>query len=102
MRLGLWGVVDELLQWIGRGVAELLTRRRGSEAGNAVIGGAVMGAVFGVVWGFALSDFSRSMAVSGGAAIGGLLGACFGVFFGSLVEIVDETIRDVLGSLQSK
>jgi len=102
VNFGFWGAVDGSLQWIGKGAAWLLTRRSGSAEENAVIGGALVCAVFGGVTGFALSDFSRSMALTLGAVIGGLLGACMGIFFGSFVETVDHTIKDVLSSLNSK
>ncbi len=100
--LGLWGTVDQSLQSIGKGAAVLLTRRSGSAEENAVIGGALVCAVFGGVTGFALSDLSRSMAVTGGAVIGGLLGACSGVLFGSFVVTLDDTIKNVLASLKAK
>ena len=100
--LGLWGTVDQSLQWIGKEAARLLTRRSGSAEENAIIGGALVCAVFGGVTGFALSDFSRSTVVSGGAIIGSLLGACSGVLFGSFVVTVDDTIKHVLASLKSK
>lgn len=100
--LGLWGTVDQSLQWIGKGAARLLARRSGSAEENAIIGGALVCAVFGGVTGFTLSDFSRSTVVSGGAIIGGLLGACSGVLFGSFVVTVDDTIKHVLASLKSK
>jgi uncharacterized protein YcfJ len=100
--LGFWGAVDLFLQWIGKTAAKALTRKSGSAEENAVIGGALVCAAFGGVIGFALSDFSRDMAVTAGAVIGGMLGACMGVFFGSFVETVDDTIKNVLASLNSK
>ena len=100
--LGLWGTIDQSLQWIGKGAARLLTRRSCSVEENAIIGGAMVCAVFGGVTGFVLSDISRSTVVSGGVLIGGLLGACSGVLFGSVVVTVDDTIKHVLASLKSK
>ncbi len=98
--LGFWGTVDQFLQWIGRGAARLLTRRSCFAEENAIIGGALVCAVFGGVTGFALSDFSRSTAITEGAIIGGLVGACSGVLFGFFVVTVDDTIRDILASLK--
>ncbi len=100
--LGLWGAVDQSLQWIGKGAARLLTRRSGSAEENAIIGGAVVGAVFGAVTGFALSEIPPRMAVTAGAIIGGLLGASSGVVFGSCVVTIDDTIKHTLASLKSK
>jgi len=102
LTLGFWGIVDQSFQWIGRGASRILTTRSGSAEENAVFGGALISAVFGGVIGFALSDFWRSMAVTGGALVGVLLGACIGVFFGSFAETVDETINSYLASLRSK
>jgi hypothetical protein len=100
--LGLWGTVDQSLQWIGKGTAKLLTRRSASAEENAVIGGALVCAAFGAVTGSALSNIPPRMAVTGGAIIGGLLGACSGVVFGSFVVTIDDTIKQTLASLKSK
>lgn len=100
--LGFWGTVDGSLQWVGKCASRLLARRSCSAEENAVIGGVLVCAVLGGLTGFALSDFSRDMTVTVGAIIGTLVGACMGVLFGSFVETVDDTIKHVLSSLNSK
>jgi hypothetical protein len=100
--LGFWGTVDQSLQWIGKGLAEFLTRRSPSAEENALIGGALVCAVFGAITGFAISDIPPRIGVTGGAILGGLLGACTGVVFGSVVVTIDHAIKHTLGSLNSK
>lgn len=100
--LGFWSAVDESLQWIGRGASRLLTRRTGTAAENALIGGALFCAVFGGVVGFGFSEISQSINTTGGIIIGVLLGVCSGIFLGSFVEAIDDTIKSVLASLKSK
>jgi hypothetical protein len=101
---GFWGTADQSLQRIGKGAAWLLTRGSGKadDVAYAALGGSLLCATLGAVLGFALSDLSRSMVVIEGAIIGLLLGACVGVFFGSIVEAVDEYIQHVIGSLTLK
>jgi hypothetical protein len=100
LAIGLWGTVDQSLQWIGKGATRVLTRRSCPPEENAIIGGALVCAVFGGVTGFALSDLSRTIGLTGGAVIGGLLGACSGVLFGSFVVTVDDTIKHFMASLK--
>ena len=111
---GFWGTVDNSLQFVGKGTARLLTRKSATaeDVAYAALGGSIICALFGAIAGFGLSEMSRgaadlstqaasvqgSMAAVEGAIIGLLLGACVGVFFGSLVEAVDEHIRTLLGS----
>lgn len=105
LTLGFWGIVDLTLRWIGKGVSWFLIKKseRGKEnAAYAIIGGALVCAVIGGVIGYALSDLSRDIATLGGTVLGGMLGACAGIFFGSLVEAVDDEINDLLRSLSSK
>ena len=108
---GFWGTVDNSLQFVGKGTARLLTRKSATaeDVAYAALGGSIICALFGAIAGFALSDLSNhtaslpvSVAAAQGAIIGLLLGACVGVFFGSLVEAVDEYIRTLLGSLGLK
>jgi hypothetical protein len=99
---GFWGTVDQSLQWIGRGATRLLGRRTGTSEENALIGGALFCAVFGAVVGFAFSQLSRSIDTTGGVIIGILLGVCSGIFLGSFVETIDDAIKNVLSSLNSK
>lgn len=102
---GFWDIADRSLQWIGRGAARLLLKRRsrGDESAKyAAIGGALVCAVFGGVVGFTLSDPSQDIGAIDGTILGGSLGLCLGIFFGSFVETVDRTIKDLLRSLNSK
>src|SRR5579862_4279945 len=103
--LGFWDVVDLSFRWIGKGAVWLLGRKPGEgdeSPAYALLGGAVVWSVFGGVVGFGLSGHARNLATLEGAILGCLLGACTGVFFGSLVEAVDDTINGVLRSLNSK
>lgn len=105
LTLGFWGLVDLSLRWIGKGASWFLIKKsnRGKEnAAYAIVGGALVCAVFGGITGFALSDLSRDIATVDGAILGGMLGACAGIFFGTLVEAVDDKINDLLRSLSSK
>jgi hypothetical protein len=105
LTLGSWGIADHSLQWIGRGAARILFRRRSTRAEStlcAAAGGALLGAVFGGAVGFALSTLSQDIEVIGGTFIGGLLGVCIGFTFGAVVETIDSTINGLLGSLNSK
>ena len=98
---GFWDSADQILQWIGR----LLLRRHAltdESALYAVTGGAFVCALFGGLVGFAVSHLLPDSAVIGGTIIGGLLGVCMGILFGSFVETVDRTIKDLLRSLNSK
>lgn len=103
--LGSWSIADRSFQFIGRGAAWVLFRRHSPiEEGAlcAAAGGALVFAVFGGAVGFALSDLSQGISVIGGTILGGLLGVCIGFTFGALVESIDSTIKDLLGSLNSK
>lgn len=105
LTLGFWDVVDLSFRRIGRFAVGLLRRKpEGSDADTAyaLIGGALVWTVFGAVVGFGLSGHSGNMATLEGTILGCLLGACTGVFFGSLVEAVDNTIHAVLRSLNTK
>ena len=102
LSLGFWGIVDESLQWIGKGAARLLTRRSRAPEENALIGGATFCALFGSVVGFAFSQRSQSIGTTGGIIIGVLLGVCSGIFLGSFVESIDHSINDVIASLKLK
>ncbi len=102
---GFWDNADRSLQWIGRGATRLLLRRRSTEdegALYAATGAALIWAAFGGVVGFTLADPSRDIGAIDRAILGGLLGACVGIFFGSLVEAVDSTIKNLISSLNSK
>ena len=102
---GFWDIIDQCLQWIGRGTARLLLRRHSTTGEGvlyAVIGGALVCAICGGVVGFALSDSSGDKGVIDGTILGGLLGVCVGIMFGSIVETVDSTIKDLLRSVNSK
>ena len=108
---GFWSIVDNSLQYIGKGTARLLTRSSGTgeDIAYAALGGSLLCAFLGGAVGFALSDLSRptaglsrGVAVVEGATIGLLIGACVGVFFGSFVETVDDYIRTLLRHFQSK
>lgn len=104
-RLGFWGIVDGVLQGVGRGAAGFLMRAQGKEADDvayAVVGGALLSAIFGAVVGYAFAELSHSVSVTGGMIIGALLGVCTGIFLGSFVETVDHSIRRVIGSLKLK
>lgn len=103
--LGFWGTADQALQWAGKVSAWFLTGKLspGEESATySMIGGAVLGAVFGAVAGFALSYHSPRIDIIELAIIGGLLGICTGFPFGAFVDSVDDTIKNVLRSLNSK
>lgn len=103
--LGFWDVVDLSFRWIGKRAVGILRRNpEGFDEGAAyaLIGGALVWTVFGGVVGFGLSGHSRNLATIEGATLGCFLGACTGVFLGALVEAVDDTINQVLRSLNSK
>jgi hypothetical protein len=105
LRLGFWDIADQSLQWFGRGAAWLLLRKhftRDESTLCAATGGALVCAVLGGVVGFALSDFSRTIDVIGGAMLGGLLGVCLAIIFGVSVEVVSSTMKDLMRSLDSK
>ena len=102
---GFWDVVDFSFRWIGKSAARLLRIRPESAEANtayALTGGALVWMAFGGVVGFGLSGHSRDMATMEGVILGCLLGACTGVFFGSLVEAIDDSINNVLRSLNTK
>lgn len=105
LTFGFWDVVDRTLRWIGKCTTWFLVKRadKGEEDfADALVGGGLVCAVFGGVAGFALSDPSRNIDTSEGVIIGCLLGLCMGIFLGSFVETVDNTIKDLLRSLNSK
>ena len=105
LTFGFWSIADQSLQWIGRGAAWILLRRHSTRDEStlcAAVGGALICAVFGGVVGFALSDSSRDVSAIGGTILGALLGGCIGIIFGTFVEIVDSTIKDLLRSLNAK
>lgn len=100
-----WGLMDQILQWIGRVVSGRLKRRNCTAeqcTAYAMAGGALVCAVVGAIAGFAFSDSSRNINVIDGSILGALLGVCIGVTFGAFVETVDHAIRDGLNSLDSK
>ena len=102
---GFWDLADHSLQWIGRGAARILFRRgcaRDDGALCAATGGALVCAVLGGAFGFTLFDPSQQVSEIGGTLLGALLGLCVGILFGSIVEAVDSTIKDLLGTLNSK
>jgi hypothetical protein len=102
---GFWGIADQSLQWIGRGIAWLLLRRRSTtDEGplDAAIGGALVCAAFGGIFGFVLSDHSRNITAIDGTILGSMLGMCIGILFGLFVETIHTAINDLLRSLNSK
>jgi hypothetical protein len=105
LRLEVWDIADQSLQWIGRSAAWLLLRRHftlDESALCAATGGSLVCALFGGAAGFALSDSSRNIDAIGGTVLGGVLGVCLGFIFGASVETVSSTIKDLLSSLGSK
>jgi hypothetical protein len=105
LTLGFWDIVDLSFRRIGKGAVWLVRRKPGgADAGTAyaLIGGALVWTAFGAVVGFGLSGHSRNAATIEGTILGCFLGACMGVFFGSLVEAVDDTIHSVLRTLNMK
>ena len=102
---GFWDLADQSLQWIGKVATERLSRRRctGNDGTlHASTGGALVCAVFGGAIGFALLAPSQEISEIGGMLLGGVLGVCLGILFGSIVEAVDSTIKDMLSSLNTK
>ena len=105
LTLGFWDIVDLSFRRIGKGAVWLVRRKPGgaeADTAYALLGGALVWMVFGAVVGFGLSGHSWNAATLEGAILGCLLGACTGVFFGSLVEAVDDSIHHLLRSLSSK
>lgn len=102
---GIWDTADQSLQWLGRGAIWLLWRRKyTTDDGDlyAATGGALVCAAFGGFVGFAFSGPSRNIGAIDGTILGGLLGVCIGMLFGSFVEAVDASIKDMLRYLNSK
>lgn len=91
------------LQWIGRSAARFLLNRRakGDEGALDAAAGALVWAAFGGFVGFTLAVPSQDIGAIDRAILGGSLAAWLGIFFGSLVEAVDSTIKDLLRSLNS-
>ncbi len=102
---GIWEIADQGFQWLGRGVAWLLFRRRPTSDEStlcAAAGSALVWAAFGGVIGFFISGPSRDVGAIGGMILGGLIGACLGICFGVFVETIDTEIKGALRSLDSK
>ncbi len=96
---GIWDVVNQSLQGLGKGTARLLFRSHPITDGTALyaaVGGAIVCAIFGGVAGFELSHPALELGVIAGTMLGGLLGVCMGIFFGSLVVTVDRLIKILL------
>ena len=102
---GIWDIADQSLQWLGRGaICQLLRRQYTTDDCDlyAATGGALVCAAFGGVVGFVFSGPSRDLGAIDGTILGGLLGVCVGMLFGSFVESVDASIKDMLRYLNSK
>jgi hypothetical protein len=102
---GFWDIADRGLQWIGRTATRPFVKKGSSKdegALYAATGCALIWAAFGGVVGFTLADPSRDIGAIDRAILGAALGVCVGIFFGSLVEAVDSTIKDLISSLSSK
>jgi hypothetical protein len=104
LRIGIWSFSHQALDWIGRGAVWLLSRKASlqEDTAYAATGGALVSGIFGAVVGIILSDRSHDIHAVGGAVLGGLFGVCMGIIFGSIVAVIDDSIKDMLKSLDSK
>jgi hypothetical protein len=101
---GFWGLSHYLFDRIGRGMAcVVLGRTSPKDDGACTIAGAsVACGIFGAALGFSLCDHSPTGNIAVATLLGGLLGACSGCIYGAIVEVLDDSIRDFLGSLTLK
>jgi gas vesicle protein len=67
-----------------------------------MMGGAVVSGIFGAIVGLLLADQSHSVNAATGAIFGFLLGVCAGVIVGATVQVVDDWIKELLNSIDSR
>lgn len=97
---GFWGTTHWALDLIGRSMARVLpgkTSIREDEV-YSMMGGAAVSGIFGSAFGLLLAYQSHDVNAIGAATLGFLLGVCTGVTFGAIVQVVDESINDLLNS----
>lgn len=104
LEIGFWSLIHQGLDWIGRGAVWLLSRNASppEEIAYAMTGGALVFGVIGAAVGIALSDHRRDINAVEGALLGGLFAVCMGIIVGSIVTVIDDSIKDLLNSLNSK
>ncbi len=98
-------MVDQILQWVGRGATWQLKRRHSTaeqRTKDATTGGAIVYAVLGAFAGFAFFHSAPDISAIDATIFGALSGVCTGIIFGATVETVDSAIKDILKSLDSK
>lgn len=103
--IGFWSLIHLALDRIGRGAVKVLNRAVSPEEDEityAMTGGALVSGILGAVVGVALSDRSHDINAIAGAVFGGVFGGCMGIIVGSTVAIVDDSIKRLINSLNSK
>jgi hypothetical protein len=104
LAVGVWGRSHWILDVIGRGAVRCLPANvcPSDEEAYSMTGGGIVGALFGAVLGFTLSAQSHGLSVAAGTIIGSLVGLFTGIGCGAIVDSVDEYIRALLNSLNSR
>jgi hypothetical protein len=101
---GFWGTAHWTLDLIGRGTACVYPRKTHIHEDEVycLMGGAAVTAIFGMFLGLLLADQSHAIDPMTGVIFGFLVGLCTGVIVGATVQVVDDWIKDMLNSVDSK
>jgi hypothetical protein len=105
---GLFGLTDQFLEALGKGVMWILFGKRATADGPvagylfAGVGGIVLLSTVGAILGFALGSESAVFNHTSGAWLGGLVGGGLGMCFGFLVRFIDHSIAAWFNSDDSK
>ncbi len=104
MAAGVWGTSHWVLDLIGRGAVRCVHAHpsAGDNEAYSMTGGAIVGALFGSALGYTLSAQAHGLSVVAGTIIGCLVGISTGIGCGAIVQSVDDYIRAVLNSINSR
>jgi hypothetical protein len=101
---GFWGTAHWALDWLGRGAFSVWPRKKSisEEDAYSMLGGAAASGIFGAVVGLLFAGRWQGVNAVEGVTFGFLLGVCSGVIFAATVQVIDDWIKDVLNSVDSK
>jgi hypothetical protein len=101
---GFWGTAHWTLDLIGRGTARVCPGKTFIREDDVycMTGGAAVTSIFGAFLGLLLADQSHTIDLMTGVVFGILVGLCTGVIVGATVQVVDDWIKEMLSSVDSK